>query len=320
MLEVWHRFVGYFSDGLSSIANAFAFLGGHKWAAAIIAVTVIIRTLLLPLAIRQIRSMRETQRLQPEIARIRQKFKDDRQKQQQEMMALYQREGVNPFATCLPMIAQMPIIIAFYQALRKLTSLPPDLAQRVKLHKLDPTKALEIAQHRVHGVPRMPFLGLGDLAHPSNATIAGWLLIVLMTGVQFLSTRQLNPGQTDQQRRMQMLMPLMFVFIFIRFPAALVLYWTTQSIYQFVQQLVMTRGTRAPGWRGLLGLESQDKVKAIARADKKPQVRPTAVAPAPTPAVALAGSGKPAFDALAARRSLEEKRQRRRRKKKKRKR
>ena len=299
MSEVWNTFTGYFKTALQTLADFFSFLGGHRWAAAIITLTLVIRTLLLPLAIKQIRSMREQQRLAPEIARLRQKYRNDRAKLGQETMALYQREGVNPYAACLPIVAQMPVLFAMYGALRHL----PKVA--------------------------MPFLGLGDLKQTVGSTAAGWLLIILMTGTQFLSTRMLNVGQTDSQRRMQLLMPLFFVFFFIRYPAALMLYWTTQTVYQWVQQLIMTRDQREPGWRGILGIKSADsgkggKVKGRPRDgqrpknQEKPQVRPEVRAPEPAPAVAMAGGGKPSFDALASRRDLEEKRQRRRRNKKKR--
>jgi YidC/Oxa1 family membrane protein insertase len=300
-VNIWQQFVGYFKTGLQAIADFYSFLGGHRWAAAIITLTIIVRTLLLPLAIKQIRSMREQQRLQPEIARLRQKHKNDRAKLGQETMALYQREGVNPYAACLPMVAQMPVLFAMYGALRNL-----------------------------HPDGGMPFLGLGDLTKQVGQTPAGWLLVVVMTASSFLSTRMLNVGQTDSQRRMQMLMPLFFVFIFIRYPAALMLYWTTQTVYQYVQQLVMTRDQREKGWRGILGLKSPEQARSGGKKDRgqaaraqapkreKPQVKGPVAAPEPAPAVAMAGGGKPGFDALASRRDLEEKRQRRRRNKKKR--
>jgi YidC/Oxa1 family membrane protein insertase len=297
--QVWDTFTGYFKTALQALADFYSFLGGHRWAAAIITLTIVIRTLLLPLAIKQIRSMREQQRLAPEIARLRQKFRNDRAKLGQETMALYQREGVNPYAACLPMVAQMPVLFAMYGALRHLPKEP------------------------------MPFLGLGDLKQNVGATVAGWLLVVVMTGASFLSTRMLNVGQTDQQRRLQLIMPLFFVFIFIRYPAALMLYWTTQTVYQWVQQLIMTREQREKGWRGILGIKSEDSGRSGAKKKgggggqrppkpEKPQVKQEIRTPEPAPAVAMAGGAKGSFDALASRRDLEEKRQRRRRNKKKR--
>jgi YidC/Oxa1 family membrane protein insertase len=301
-VNIWHQFVDYFRTALSAIADFYSFLGGHRWAAAIITLTLIVRTLLLPLAIKQIRSMREQQRLAPEIARLRQKHRTDRAKLGQETMALYQREGVNPYAACLPMVAQMPVLFAMYGALN-------DLGKTAGA---------------------MPFLGLGDLKTKVGQSVAGWLLVVIMTGASFLSTRMLNVGQTDSQRRLQLIMPLFFVFIFINYPAALMLYWTTQTVYQYVQQLVMTRDQREKGWRGILGIKQPDTGRPGAKRksgggvpqrppkQEKPQVKPEVRAPEPAPAVAMAGGAKGSFDALASRRDLEEKRQRRRRNKKKR--
>ena len=301
-MNIWNQFVDYFRTALTAIADFYSFLGGHRWAAAIITLTIIVRTLLLPLAIKQIRSMREQQRLAPEIARLRQKFRNDRAKLGQETMALYQREGVNPYAACLPMVAQMPVLFAMYGALNGLG--------------------------KTAGA--MPFLGLGDLKTKVGQSVAGWLLVVIMTAASFLSTRMLNVGQTDSQRRMQLIMPLFFVFIFINYPAALMLYWTTQTVYQYVQQLIMTRDQREKGWRGILGIKSPDArgqgpkksrngAQRPAPKKEKPQVKPEVRAPEPKePAVAMAGGTKGSYDALASRRDLEEKRQRRRRNKKKR--
>jgi YidC/Oxa1 family membrane protein insertase len=285
MSAAWNQFVDFLRTILTAIADSMAFLGGHRWAAAIVVLTLGIRTLLLPLAIKQIRSMRETQRLQPEVQRLRQKYAKDRQRQMQELQALYQREGVNPYASCLPMIMQAPILFAMFYVIR-------DLKETAGA---------------------MPFLGLGDLSVNSSKSVAGWLLIIIMTAAQFIQTRQLNPGQTDQQRRMQMLMPLMFVFFFFTVPAALVLYYTTQTLYQLVQQLIMTRDMRKPGsgWRGILGLKghnAQPSAKGKPK-DPKPQVRPPKREESDRPPTQ-------SFDALAARRDLDAKRERRRRRKK----
>ncbi len=320
-MNIWHQFVGYFATGLSKIADFYSFAGGHRWALAIITITIIVRTLLLPIAVRQIKSMREQQRLQPEVARLRQKYRSDRQKMTQEMMALYQREGVNPYAACLPMIAQMPVFIGMYQALRNLTTVTKAMAKQVNPSgKLGTVAVLNAAQARGL-VPEMPFIGLGDLAHPANTSVAGWLLIAWMTIAQLLSTRQLNPGQTDQQRRLQMLMPLVFVLLFLRFPAALVLYWATQSTYQLVQQMVMTRDMRVgqPWWRPLwpFGDSSKPgKKKPVKEKPKIPQRVPDVPEQASSVTPALTGTSTPDF--ARERRDIAEKRARRRRKKKKR--
>jgi YidC/Oxa1 family membrane protein insertase len=297
---VWDQFIGFFTSAVTTLADAFGFLGSHKWAAAIVALTIIVKLLTLPLAIKQIRSMRETQRLQPEMQRIRQKYRNDRQKQMQETQALYQREGINPLASCLPIIAQMPVFIGMYQALGHL----PNVA--------------------------MPFLGLGDLQTPASKSVAGWVLIVIMVLAQLLATLQLNPGQNDSQKRMQLLLPIVFVFLFINFKAALVLYWATQSTFQLVQQVIMTRDMRreAGGWKALMPWGPKPDPKAIARQAKLAAKQPQASSERPKPqvrepAVVSAGGSDGArktADPLASRRSLDEKRARRRRNKKRRKR
>jgi membrane protein insertase Oxa1/YidC/SpoIIIJ len=211
------------------------------------------------------------------------------------------------------MVAQAPVFIGIYQALRKLTDVPGDVAKELAAAaKGTGATVLDLAQQRGF-VPRMPFLGLGDLAHPAKSSIAGILLIALMTLAQLVTTRQLNPGTTDQQRRLQMMMPFMFIFLFIGFPAGLVLYWATQSLYQLVQQLVMTRDMRkdSGGWRSLIpSLPGRS-------ATKRPQRKEPKRAPVPVPASA-AVSSTTAFEDAEARRILAEKRARRRRRKKKR--
>ena len=214
--ELWAQFVSLFANGLESLAGLFSFLGAHQWAAAIVVLTLIVRTLLLPLAVKQIRGMQAMQRLQPEMKRLQQKYRNDRQRLNQELMELYRREGASPLGGCLPMLPQAPVLFAMFYAIRGLSS--RDLA--------------------------MPFLGLGDLTQPTNSSIAGWLLLIVYTGLTFLSTRQLSAATNRQQQRIQQLMPLFFVFIMLGFPAGLVLYWTTQQAYQFVQQTLMLRGKR----------------------------------------------------------------------------
>ena len=345
-MKIATEFVNYFADGLKALANAFSFLGGHQWAAAIIALTLIVRTLLLPLAIKQIKSMREQQRLQPEINRLRQKYKGDRNAMNQEMMALYQREGVNPMAACLPMFAQFPILFAMYAALRRFTPIAlsdlktlsayaakhhglslakaaQNLKIRVDAHKLQTIASYASRHHESvynaaihsHVFVRMPFLGLGDLSNHAASNPAGWLLIVLMSVLSFLSTLQFNMGQTEQQKRMQLLMPLFFVVLFLRYPVALLLYWTVQQAYQFVQQTVMTRDMRKEKggfWKSFSSGATTVTKKAAKQSTPRPQAKP-----ALRPAAAVAGGAS--FD-LQSRRDLEEKRRRRRNNKKKKKR
>lgn len=346
-MNVLTQFVTYFATGLRSLANFFGFLGDQKWAAAIVAMTIIIRTLLLPLAIKQIKSMREQQRLQPEMQRLRQKYRGDRQTMNQELMALYQREGVRPMAACLPMFMQFPILIAINAAIRRLTAIPlatlkqlaaygtshhvslVTAAKKLGMSHVPQDKLAQIgsyasehhisavaaAQH-LHIVEKMPFLMFGDLSNAASHSVGGWILIVIMTVLSFVSALQLNFGATEQQRRTNLLMPLFITVFFIRFPVALLLYWTTQQLYQFIQQSIMTRDMRKQGggWKSLItSITSSSKSKS---APKKTVTPRTQERLRPAAAVASGGSA----ELMQARRDLEEKRRRRRSRNKKKKR
>ncbi len=219
LTDLWGDFQGVFPATLKTIADAVSFVGTHRWALAIVLLTIAVRTVLLPLAIKQVRSMQAMQRLQPEIKRLQQKHRNDRQKMNQEMMELYQREGVNPLGGCLPLVAQFPVLYAMFFAIRDVPKL--------------------------YDVEQMPFLGLGNLVDNASQSVAGWLLLAIMTGTQVLSARQMAKSAPQQNKMMQFL-PLFFVVIMINFPAGLVLYWTTQNIYQVIQQRIMMRGQPPP--------------------------------------------------------------------------
>jgi YidC/Oxa1 family membrane protein insertase len=314
--SIWHDFVHFFTFALQHLATIFAFAGDGRWALAIIALTIIVRTLLLPIAVKQIRSMRDTQRLAPEMARLRQKYKNDRQKMTEEVMELYRREGVNPYASCLPMVAQAPVFIAMFRVIRDLTTVSKAYAkQHAAAAKAAGLTITEFAQ-RGGVIHKMPFIGLGDLSKPALTTPAGWLLLIIMTGTQWWSTRQLNPGGTDQQQRMQQLMPLFFVLIMVRFPAALVLYWTTQTLYQFVQQNVMLRGWNPKVWFTKAPLPKPGAKPAAHAAPAPARPQPAA---SPVPAAQSFGSavnlgspaGSPAMSQRRAQRRKKKKRKRR---------
>jgi YidC/Oxa1 family membrane protein insertase len=216
-MNVWNQFVDLLNDGLTGLANALGFLGGHKWAAAIVLFTIGIQIVLLPLAVKQIRGMQAMQRLSPELKRLQQKYRQDKQRLMQETQALYQREGINPLAGCLPMIPQMPVLFAMFRVIDNLDH-----------------------------IRYMPFLGLGDLKDVAYKSVGGWVLIVIYTVTSVLATRQLSGAADPRQQRMQQVLPLVFVVFLIRFPTALLLYWTTQNAFRFIQQRIMLRNKTIP--------------------------------------------------------------------------
>lgn len=241
-MNIWEQFVDVLSDALRVFADALGFLGDHRWAAAIVLFTVAIQLLLLPLSIKQIRGMQAMQRLSPELKRLQQKYRQDRQRLMQETQALYQREGINPLAGCLPMIPQMPVLFAMYQVINNL-------------------------QH----IASMPFIGLGDLKTVAYKSVGGWVLIIVYTLTSVLATRQLSGAADPRQQRMQQVLPLVFVVFLIRFPTALLLYWTTQNVFRFVQQRLMLRG------KAITPVDAKRGKDAKPKADKPAPVTPTPV-------------------------------------------
>jgi YidC/Oxa1 family membrane protein insertase len=184
----------------------------------IILLTGIVRVGTIPLTRKSFRSMREMQKLQPQLKRLQELYKDDQTKLQQEMMALYKSHNVNPFSGCAPMILQIPIFVGLYNAL---------------------SHAIELRH--------APFcLWITDLSSPERLTIAGTgipLMTIFMGGTMILQ-QWLTPQQGDPtQRQMMMIMPLIFTYMFINFPAGLVLYWLVSNLLGIAQQYSMLRST-----------------------------------------------------------------------------
>jgi YidC/Oxa1 family membrane protein insertase len=223
----------------------FPVFGGNSWGWAIIALTLIVRVALLPLAIKQTRSMRAMQAIQPQMKALQKKHKVDKElmrkdpekykakkaKLNEEMMALYKEEGANPAASCLPLLAQAPIFIALFYTLREMTVLGQE-GFYFLLTATDPANAE----------------GLRTLV--SNAGWPGWLLIVLMSGTMFVSQKQMmartaasgadNP-MAQQQKILLYVMPIFLAVISFRFPIGILLYWVTTNFWQVAQQAIILR-------------------------------------------------------------------------------
>jgi YidC/Oxa1 family membrane protein insertase len=241
-------------DGaLGALESALTFLhdiveplaGVHAWGWAIILLTLGIRILLLPLAIKQTRSMRAMQALQPQIKELQKKYKVDRdlmrkdpeqykakkQKLNEEMMALYQREGANPAASCLPLLAQAPIFLALFWMLR----------------------AAGEEGGEISGAPFYFFTSFGEGGLEQivrGAGWPGWLLIALMAGTMFWSQKQMmarNAAQmadnpmAQQQKILLYVMPAFLAFISLNFPMGILLYWVTTNVWQVAQQAIILR-------------------------------------------------------------------------------
>jgi YidC/Oxa1 family membrane protein insertase len=214
-----------------------------SWGLSIIALTVVIRALLLPLAFKQFHSMQKLQRVAPELKAIQAKYKDDKQRQQQEVMKFYRENNINPFASCLPLAAQIPVFIGLFYTLR--TRLRIDIcpqkqpgAQLVNGHWVVHSSAHTVACGPHSGAT---FLFIPDLTNTATGAVLV-VLIVLYVGTQLLSTLMMStPTMDNTQRRIMLLMPLFFVIFIINFPAGLILYWITTNVWTIGQQYVIRK-------------------------------------------------------------------------------
>src|SRR3954447_25602295 len=197
-----------------------------SWGGAIIALTVATRTLLIPLTYKQLKGMRAMQVLQPQIKEIQAKYKNDKQRMQQEMMRFYQENKVNPFASCIPLLAQLPVFITLFYVLRH--ELPADIGCEAG-----------------HCGAEASFLFINDLtAKAVGAELI--VLLVLYVGTQLISGMVMSVTADKSQRMMMFILPLVFVPFVINFPAGLVLYWITTNVWTIGQQYTIQRLIPAP--------------------------------------------------------------------------
>ena len=213
-------------DIANGVLQFFHDSAGLSWGMSIIALTVCTRALLIPLTYKQLKGMRALQALQPQIKEIQAKFKNDRQRMQQEMMRFYQENKVNPFASCIPLLAQLPVFITLFYVLRH--ELPADIGCEAG-----------------HCGAEASFLFINDLT--AKATGAELIvLLVLYVGTQLISGMVMSVTADKSQRMMMFILPLVFVPFVINFPAGLVLYWITTNVWTIGQQYTIQRLIPAP--------------------------------------------------------------------------
>jgi YidC/Oxa1 family membrane protein insertase len=192
---------------------------GFGWGMSIILLTVVVRLAIVPLTIKQIKSMNAMRALQPQMKEIQEKYKGDRQAMNQAMMRFYQENKVNPFASCLPLLLQLPIFMSLFYLLRS-----DDFKQ-------------EAAGEG--------FLFISDLtakAHGGELI----LLMVLFIGSQVASTLVMSVTADKTQQRIMLMLPLFFAALIPNFPAGLILYWITTNFWTLGQQLVVRRLSPPP--------------------------------------------------------------------------
>ena len=233
---------------------------GFSWALAIVALTVIVRILLVPLMVRQIHSMQGLQVHAPEMKAIQQKWKHDKQRQNEELMKFYKENKINPAASCLPLVAQFPVFISLYLVLKHFTNTGGVL-------------------DTYHG--STDWLHLVSITDHVNV---GWgpLLLVIYVASQLSSSWFMSTTMQGAQRWMMMILPVAFVPFLIRFPTGLMIYWLTTNLWTTGQGVITRRMVPKP-----------------APPPKRSSRTPAADAPAPAPASTSGkprpqgGGGKP---------------------------
>src|SRR3954451_2674656 len=218
-------------DFFEGILKFFHDSAGFSWGFSIIAMTIVVRAALVPLTVKQFKSMQALARLQPEIKKLQQKYGEDKQRLNQEMMRFYQENKVNPFSSCLPIVAQLPVFFSLFYMLRK--DLRHDICPQINPPDVPNPKPCG-ASEAAH------FLGIPDITDKATGTVLV-VLLVLYVGSQLLSSL-LMPSTVDRSQRMIFLaLPFIFVPFIINFPAGLLVYWITTNIWTSVQQYLVRR-------------------------------------------------------------------------------
>ena len=201
--------VGILQDLVTFFYSVTATMGIANYGVAIILLTLVIKLILYPLTVKQVKGMKAMQELQPKMKELQEKYKGNPEKLNKEMALLYKDSGVNPLAGCLPLLVQMPILMGIFYAIRDY--------QYVHLPS---------------------FLWIADLSAPDNL----YILPIVPAATTYIQQRQTSTEMNQQAKIMMNFMPLFIGYISITFPAGLVLYWVVSNIFQIVQQWWMYRG------------------------------------------------------------------------------
>jgi YidC/Oxa1 family membrane protein insertase len=208
LLQPLEHFFRHILNGLHHV--------GLPWAWSIVALTVIVRMLLVPLTVKQIHSMQNMQRHAPQMKEIQKKYKGDRQKLNEELMKFYRENNINPAASCLPLAAQIPVFIGLYYTLRAFAKHPP--------------------------AGDLSWLGfVPDISKHVTSHWSGYVLLTVYVLSQLASTYFMSGTMQQSQRVLMYVLPFAFIFVIARFPTGLVLYWMTTNLWTVGQGLITRR-------------------------------------------------------------------------------
>lgn len=225
MGTVWADLIGL----LVGILNYFYALVGD-YGLAIILLTLLVRLAMLPLTIKQTKSMHDMQRIQPKLKALQKKYKNDKQKLQEEMMKVYEEHRVNPLGGCLPTLLQLPVMFALFQMLGKTSTFKLSAGAKPSLYFLLPDLTSSAAKGWSTSV---------------LAALPYALLLVVVVLTTYLPQKMLS--KDPQQNRMMIMMSGFMAFIGWSLPAGVMLYWVTTNVFTLVQQYVMLRGMPQEG-------------------------------------------------------------------------
>jgi len=271
---------------------------GAAWVLSIVGLTIVMRLLIMPLFVRQIRASRGMQLMQPELKAIQDKYKGkkdqaSRQRMQEEMMALYRKHGTNPFSSCFPILLQMPVFFALFRVLANLQSVAGGTYEgHDSIGPLTAALADEVQRSTVFGASlSSSFMNASD----SATKIVTVVMIVMMSVTQWYTMAQLSTKNMPEsaktsdnpmmrsQKIMMTVMPIFFAFTGIQFQIGVLVYWVTTNLWTMGQQFFTIRNMPAPGSeaekkyrarinakrarKGLPSLEEEERAEAIAKAE-----------------------------------------------------
>jgi YidC/Oxa1 family membrane protein insertase len=250
LIDVFDHVLVFFHDSV-----------GFSWGFSIIALTIVVRAALIPLTLKQFKSMQGLQRLSPQIKELQAKYKDDRQRLNQEMMKFYQENKVNPFGSCLPLVLQLPVFFSLFYMLRK--DLKLDICPQIVQYAAERSKDVTNVACDQVDPGSASFLFINDLTdHATGGVLA--VLLVLYVGSQLLSSVLMSVTADRNQRFIMIALPFVFVPFIQGFPAGLIVYWITTNFWTVGQQYVIRRTAGLP----VLGAPGSEKSSGPIVSDK----------------------------------------------------
>ena len=245
---------------------------GASWVLSIVGLTLVVRAALIPLFVKQIKSSRNMQLIQPRVRELQKKYGHDRERLAQETMALYKETGTNPFSSCLPILVQMPIFLALFRIIDQ-------AAKGIGHGVLTTEEAVSFANATLFGVPiSRTFINAGG---DIGVQILAAALVVAMTITTFTTQRQLMSKNmppdaltgpyAQQQKVLLYVLPLVFAVGGVAFPIGVLVYWTTSNLWTMCQQFYVIRRNPAPGTPAAAAKAERDARKARRRGEVPPE-------------------------------------------------